>query len=76
MLNNCTNVELNKNLYDTIYYEAGAVARKQVFGSEGMVAEMGCQAFALCGWVFVFCLFKSGENYHLSGFLIAITLGI
>jgi hypothetical protein len=34
--------------------EAGAVARKQVFGSEARLAGKGCQTFALCGWVFVF----------------------
>jgi hypothetical protein len=48
-----------KKLYDAIYYEAGTVARKQVFGSEGMVAGMGCQTFALWVGVFVFPCFKS-----------------
>jgi hypothetical protein len=38
------------------------VARKQVFGSEGMVAGMGCQIFALCGWGIVLFVFKSSDK--------------
>jgi len=44
------------------------VERKQVFGSEAKLAGKGCQTVALCGGVFVFCLFKSAGNYRRSGF--------
>ena len=37
-------------------HEAGAVARKEVYGSEARLAGKGCQTLALCGGVFIFCL--------------------
>jgi hypothetical protein len=40
------------------YYETGAMAGKQVFGSDGMVVGMGCQTFALWVGVFVFLCFQ------------------
>jgi hypothetical protein len=56
------------------------VARKQVFNfvelvlrprlaAKGWLQRWAAKLFALGSWVFVFCLFKSGENYHRSGFL-------
>jgi len=44
--------------------EAGAVGKKQVFGSEARLTGKGCQAFALCGGVFVFVFLNQPLNYH------------
>jgi len=40
--------------YHRPIHEAGAVEKKQVFGSEARLAGKGSQTVALCGGVFVF----------------------
>jgi len=35
------------------YPRSDAVARKAVYGSEGMALGTGCHTLLLCGWVFV-----------------------
>ena len=50
-------------------HEAGAVARKEVYGSEARLAGKGCQTFAFVRLGICFFSFLSAENYHRSGFL-------